>query len=131
MRSPTAVLPVKLTMSTSGDSTSASPDAGVDPVTTLMTPGGKPTLLEDADELDDRERVLRRRAHDDGVAHRQRGTDLARHVHDREVVRRDARDDADGRAPRERAHEPARRQRRRRLSCGGNGITDGSSAPSA
>ena len=43
MRRPTAVLPVKLIMSTSGDSTNASPVAGLDPVTTFTTPGGKPT----------------------------------------------------------------------------------------
>src|SRR5581483_9659524 len=40
---PTFVLPVNDTMSTSCDSTSASPVAGVEPVTTLTTPGGKPT----------------------------------------------------------------------------------------
>src|SRR5213080_2518648 len=43
MRCPTAVLPVKLIMSTSGDSTSAAPTSALDPVTTLTTPGGKPT----------------------------------------------------------------------------------------
>ncbi len=37
------MLPVKLIMSTSRDSTSASPVAGLDPVTTFTTPGGKPT----------------------------------------------------------------------------------------
>ena len=42
MRTPTAVLPVKLTMSTSGDSTSAAPASAPDPVTMLTTPGGKP-----------------------------------------------------------------------------------------
>jgi hypothetical protein len=40
---PTLVLPVKLTMSTSRDSTSAAPSAGFEPVTTLTTPGGNPT----------------------------------------------------------------------------------------
>ena len=43
MRTPTAVLPVKLTMSTSGDFTSAAPASAPDPVTMLTTPGGKPT----------------------------------------------------------------------------------------
>ena len=42
MRAPTAVLPVKLTMSTTGADTRASPHSGVDPTTTLTTPGGKP-----------------------------------------------------------------------------------------
>ena len=40
---PTAVEPVKLTMSMSGDSTSAWPETGDEPVTMLTTPGGKPT----------------------------------------------------------------------------------------
>jgi hypothetical protein len=39
---PTFVLPVKLTMSTSGESTRAWPLAGVLPVTMLTTPGGNP-----------------------------------------------------------------------------------------
>jgi hypothetical protein len=42
---PTRLLPVKLTMVTSGDATSASPTSGVDPSTRLTTPGGKPASL--------------------------------------------------------------------------------------
>lgn len=42
MRCPTDVEPVKLTMSTSGESTAASPASGPEPVTTLTTPGGTP-----------------------------------------------------------------------------------------
>ena len=67
--------------------------------------------MQDADEVDHRERVLRRGPHHHGVAHRERGPELARHVDDREVVRRDARDRADRLAARDRAHEPAGRER--------------------
>lgn len=42
MRCPTAVEPVKLTMSTSGDSTAASPTSVRAPPTTFTTPGGTP-----------------------------------------------------------------------------------------
>lgn len=42
MRCPTAVEPVKLTMSTSGESTAASPTPGAEPLTTLTTPAGTP-----------------------------------------------------------------------------------------
>ncbi len=42
IRRPTAVEPVKLTMSTSGESTAASPTSGPEPVTTFTTPGGTP-----------------------------------------------------------------------------------------
>ena len=37
------MLPVKLIMSTSGESTRAAPGSGCDPVTRLTTPGGNPT----------------------------------------------------------------------------------------
>ncbi len=73
--------------------------------------GREPDLVQDADEVDHRERVLRRGAHHDGVAHRERGPELAGHVDDREVVRRDARDRARRLATRDRAHEPAGRER--------------------
>ncbi len=42
MARPTGVEPVKLTMSTSGEATSACPASGDEPVTTLTTPAGKP-----------------------------------------------------------------------------------------
>ncbi len=42
MRTPTLVEPVKLTMSMSSESTSASPVSGVEPVTMFTTPGGTP-----------------------------------------------------------------------------------------
>ena len=111
MRVPTPVEPVNDTMSMSRVSTSASPVAGVEPVTTLTTPGGKPTSCRMRDEVDHRERVLRRGPHHHGVAHRERGPELARHVDDREVVRRDARDRADRLAARDRAHQAAGRER--------------------
>ena len=93
------VEPVKLTMSTCGEATSAS--AGLDaaePVTTLTTPGGKPASSKTSPHADDGERVLRRRLHDDGVAHGQGRADLAGHVRRSGSCRRDAGDDAD-RAP--------------------------------
>src|SRR5205085_6383816 len=67
--------------------------------------GREADLVQDADEVDHRERVLRRGSHYDGVAHRERGTELARHVDYREVVRRDARDRAHRLAARHRAHQ--------------------------
>ncbi len=42
MRRPTAVDPVKLTMSTSSEATTASPTATSRPETTFTTPGGAP-----------------------------------------------------------------------------------------
>ena len=42
MACPTGVEPVKLTMSTCGDATSAWPASGREPVTTLTTPAGNP-----------------------------------------------------------------------------------------
>jgi hypothetical protein len=42
MRCPTAVEPVKLTMSTSGEATAASPTSVRAPLTALTTPGGTP-----------------------------------------------------------------------------------------
>ena len=45
MVTPTWVEPVKLTQSTSSESTSAADEAGVLPLTRLTTPGGKPTSL--------------------------------------------------------------------------------------
>ena len=62
---------------------------------TLTTPGGKPDLVHDLGELEDGERILRRRLHHDGAADGERRCDLAGHVDEREVVRRDARDHAD------------------------------------
>src|SRR5580704_14263537 len=43
MRVPTAVDPVKLTQSTSGDSVNTAAGSGLELVTMLTTPGGKPT----------------------------------------------------------------------------------------
>lgn len=42
IRRPTAVEPVKLTMSTSSQSTAASPASAREPLTTFTTPGGTP-----------------------------------------------------------------------------------------
>ena len=115
-----------------GDATSAWPDLGAEPVTTLTTPAGKPASCEHLAEDGDGQRVLRRRLHHDGVAHRQRRADLAGHVHDREVVRRDAGDHADGLAHDHRAHEPAGGQRGgRHLARAAAGWSAGSSAPLA
>ena len=55
--------PVNDTMSMSRVSTSASPVAGVDPVTHVDDAGREADLVQDAHELDDRERVLRRGPH--------------------------------------------------------------------
>ena len=114
MRRPTPVEPVNETMSTSRLSTSASPVAGRRAGDDVDDAFGEADLVHDPHELDHRERVLRRGPHDHRVAHRQRGPELARHVDDREVVRRDARDDADRRAAHDRTHQPARRERGRR-----------------
>ena len=78
MVTPTWVEPVKLTQSTSSASTSAAEEAGPFPLTRLTTPGGKPTSLQDAHQLHDGQRVLRRRLDHHGVAGRQRRRHLAR-----------------------------------------------------
>lgn len=44
MRCPTAVEPVKLTMSTSGDATTVSPTSTERPETTFTTPRGTPAV---------------------------------------------------------------------------------------
>ena len=73
---------------------------------------GQPGLGRDLGEPQHRERVLRRRLDDDGVAHRERGRELPGHVDEREV-RRDARDDTDRLARGDRADKPAGGERGR------------------
>ena len=112
-----AVLPVNEIMSTSGDSTSASPISGAEPQTKLTTPGGS-TDVDDAAQLGDAERIDRRRLDDHGVAAGERRADLAGAVGHREVEGRDAGDDADrARARRCRTAMP----RPGRSSRGGSG----------
>ena len=81
-------------------------------------PGREADVVEDADELHDGERVLRRRLHDDGVAGRQRRRHLAGHVDHREVVGGDAGHHAERLAVDHAADDPAGRQRRRLRGLG-------------
>ena len=119
MRAPTPLDPVKLTMSTSGDATSASPLSGVEPVTTLTTPGGKPTSSSSATSLMIASGSCPAGRTTTVLPVASAGRDLADHVDDREVVRRDARDHA-----RPAAGAPARRSDHRApaaspaISCG-------------
>ena len=76
--------------------------------------GREADVVHDLGELDDGERVLRRRLHHDRAADRERGSDLAGLVHEREVVGRDAGDRADGGPVDDGAHQAAGRQRRGR-----------------
>ncbi len=100
MRVPTSVEPVKLIMSTSGDSTRAAAGPALGRVHQVDDAGGEPHLLEDADQLHHRQGILGGGLHDDGVAHGEGGGDLAGHVDQREVVRRDAGHHAHGLAQR-------------------------------
>ncbi len=118
------VEPVKLTMSMSGDSTSASPVAGRRAGDDVDDAGREADVVEELHELDDRERVLAGGPHDDGVAHRERRAELADHVHDREVVRRDARDRRRPAARRASAPiSPPGASAVAGISCGGSGST--------
>ena len=116
MRWPTAVEPVKLTMSTCGEATSASPASAPLPVTMLTTPGGNPASTTASANAQHGQRVLRRGLDHDRVAHGQRGADLAGHVDQREVVGRDAGDHADRLALGHGAEQAAGRQRPWRAS---------------
>ena len=95
MRVPTSVEPVKLIMSTSGESTSAAAGSASAEFTRLTTPGGNPTSS--------RMRTSSITASGSWAAGftttvlpmASAGRHLARHVDEREVVRRDARHHAD------------------------------------
>ena len=95
MRCPTAVEPVKLTMSTSGESTAASPTSGARPGDHVHDARRRARLRQGLGHPVDGQRVLRGGLHDHRVAHRERGRDLAGRVGPRVVVRGDAGDDAD------------------------------------
>ena len=112
MRWPTAVEPVNDTMSTSGDVVRAEAGSGPAELTMLMTPGGKPDLVEDPGQLDDGQRVLGCRLHDHRVAHGQGRRHLAGHVGHGEVVAGDGGDHADRLAVGQGADEAAGSQRR-------------------
>ena len=61
--------------------------AGPAPVMMLIDARREAGFLDDLAELEDGERVLRRRLDDGGAAHRERGGDLAGDAREREVVR--------------------------------------------
>ncbi len=111
MRTPTLVEPVKLIMSTSARLDQRLARLGRRTGHDVYDARRKARFFEHGDQFEHGERVLRRRLDDARVAHRQRRADLARRVHDREVVRRDARDDADGLADGDRADDAAGRER--------------------
>ena len=108
---PTAVDPVKLTMSTSGVRDQRLAGRAPEPVTTLKTPVRQPGLLEQRAQLQAAQRVLRGRLGDDRIAHGERGRDLAREIDEGKVVGGDASDDTHGAADGRRADQPAGRER--------------------
>jgi hypothetical protein len=82
-------------MSTSRVSVRAADGPGADEVITLTTPGGKPTSYMISASSITAKRVLRSGLHHHGAADGERRSDLADHVDQGEVVRRDAGHDAD------------------------------------
>ncbi len=96
IRRPTAVEPVKLTMSTSGLVVSTSPIVLSAAVTTLNTPGGMSVWSTTRWPSAERgPRGVGRRLQHDGAARRERGRDLGDVDLVRVVPRRDRRDDTD------------------------------------
>ena len=94
IRRPTAVEPVKLTMSTSSESTAASPTSGARAADDVHDARWHARRLQRLGHPVDGERVLRGRLHDDRVAHGQRRGDLPGRVRPGVVVRGDAGDHA-------------------------------------
>ena len=95
MRRPACSDPVKLTMSTSGCATIASPTTRPEPETMLSTPVGQADLVRGLGEHERAERRHLRRLQHHRAAGRQRRRDLADHLVQRVVPRRHAADDAD------------------------------------
>ena len=116
MRRPTAVEPVKLTMSTCGRGDQRLAGVGAAAGDDVDHAGREPGLDHGVGEPQHGQGVLRRGLDHDRVAHGQRGADLAGHVDQREVVGRDAGDDADGPALDHGAEQAAGRQGGRRAS---------------
>ena len=92
---PTAVEPVKDTMSTAGSVVSSSAPAAPASTTTLRTPAGRPGRLRRHTEGQRRERGERARPQDHRVPRHQRRDQLLEGHDDRPVVRGDGRDHAD------------------------------------
>ena len=93
---PTAVEPVNASLSTPGWAARARPVSGVDPVTTLNTPGGQPRLLEPVRELERRDRRVVGGLDDERASRRQRGRELPGQEHQRRVPGHDRANHADG-----------------------------------
>ena len=113
MRRPTTVEPVKLTMSTCGEATRASPASAPAAGDDVDDAGREAGLDHRVGEPQHGEGVLGGRLDDHGVAHGQGRADLAGHVDQREVVRRDGGDDADRPALDHRAEQAAGGERGR------------------
>ena len=96
MRAPVAVLPVKEILARRRSSTSAAPASAPKPVTTLMTPGGKPASSASVGQPQDGGRGVFGRFDDDGVAGGEGGGELAGGQRQRRVPRGDGADDAEG-----------------------------------
>ena len=92
---PTSVDPVNDSFATIGLDVSSPPISAADPVTTLKTPFGMPARSAELRQRQRRERRLRRGLQHDRAAGGDRRAGLARDHRQREVPRRDARDDAD------------------------------------
>ena len=112
MVTPTWVEPVKLTQSTSSESTSAAEEAGPLPLTRLTTPGGKPTSSRIRTSSTTASGSWGAGFTTTVLPGGQRRGHLAGHVDHGEVVRRDAGHHADRLAVDHAADDPARGQRR-------------------
>ncbi len=112
IRWPTAVEPVKDTMSTSGEEVSADAGSGPCGADQVDHAGREPDLVEHPGQLDDGQRVLGGGLDDHRVAHGQGRGHLAGHVGQREVVAGDGGDHADRLAVGQGADQAAGGQRR-------------------
>ena len=92
---PVVCSPVKVTLSTSVCAASGAPAVSPKPVTTLTTPGGNPTSVDQLGEAQRRERRLLGGLEDDGVAGGERRAELVAAHQQREVPGDDRADDAD------------------------------------
>ncbi len=115
MPRPTLGEPVKVTLSTPGCRTSASPTTLPLPQTTLSAPGGKPRFEEQLGDAQHRQRREFRRLDHHGAAAGECGRDFPHADHEREIPRHDGRDDAD-----RFAHRVGQRIRARRYHLSGD-----------
>ena len=93
MPAPVAVSPVKEIFETRRSATSWLPTSEPGPTSTETAPGSTPASTSSSPSIERGQRCQRRRLQDDRVAAHQRGRDLPRRDHQREVPRHDQRAD--------------------------------------